>query len=213
MTWWLRGAGLVLAFLVAAVAMFPLRMGLDVAQAPADLTVGDANGTIWSGRLRDVEWRGVALGDFETSISPLDLLPSPALRLTNGSGSLQSALVRSDRDGLAISEAAIRLVLADVVDGAPPNLSATITNGEVSLHSGRCTHAAGLIESPPAPALGLPAFAGALACDRGALLARLTSKAGDVVLEISPTLAYRTASPALQPALAALGISAARPVT
>ena len=211
MTWWWRGAGLVLAFLVAAVAMFPLRMAWDAAQGPAELPVGDANGTIWSGQLRNVEWRGVALGDFEASLSPLDLLPSPALRLTNGSGPLKSAMLRSDGDGFAISQAVIRLALADVVTGAPPNLSATITNGEVSLRSGRCTHAAGLIESPPA--LGRPAFAGALTCDRGALLARLKSDAGDVVLEISPALAYRTASPALQLVLAALGIPAARPVT
>jgi hypothetical protein len=71
-----------------------------------------------------------------------------------------------------------------------------------------------MIESPAAQALGLPAVEGALACDRGTILARLTSEAGDVVLEISSgldSLTYRTASTQLLPALAALSIPAAQP--
>lgn len=192
--------------------MFPLRIALDAAPPLADLTVGEASGTIWSGRLNGVEFRGVALGDFETSLSALDLLPSPALRIANGSGVLKSATVRSDGDAFEMSGAVITLPLADIVSGAPPDIAAAISEGAVSLRGGRCMRAAGRIESPSAPALGLPAFRGALACDRGALLARLESAAGEVVLEISPDLnrlAYRAASPALQIALAALGIPAA----
>lgn len=212
MTWWLRGGALVLAFVIALAAMFPLRMAWDAADAPADLTVGDASGTIWSGQLRHVAWRGVALGDFQTSISPLDVLPSPALRLAGGSGPLKSAIMRGDGGGFTISEATVALALSDVVAGAPANLSASITNAAVSLQGGRCTRAAGQIVSPPAPALGLPAFGGVLACDRGAILARLSSEAGDVVLELSP-LTYRTASTLLLPALAALGIPASPPAS
>lgn len=214
MRWWWRGGALALVFVVAAAVMFPLRLALDAATSPADLTVGEATGTIWSGRLRSVEFRGVALGDFETSLSPLDLLPSAALRIANGSGSLKSATVRSNGDGFEISGAAITLPLADIVSGAPPDIAAAISDGAVSLRGGRCTRAAGRIESPSAPALGLPAFRGALGCDRGALLARLESEAGEVVLEVGPdlnSLGYRAASPALQIALAALGIPAASP--
>jgi general secretion pathway protein N len=212
--WWWRGGALALAFLVAATVMFPLRLALDAAPPPAGLSVGEATGTIWSGRLRDVAWRGAALGDFEASLSPLDLLPSPALRLANGSGLLKSAIVRSDGDGFEISGAAITLPLADIVSDAPPDIAATIHEGAVSLRSGRCTRASGTIETPPAPTLGLPAFRGALTCDRGALLARLESQAGEVVLEVSPkldSLAHRAASPALKVALLALGIPAAAP--
>ena len=214
MKWWWRGGALVAAFLVAAAAMFPLRLGLSAARPPAGLSVGEATGTIWRGHLRDVAWRGVSLGNFEASISPLDLLPSPALQLANGSGLLKSATVRSDGDGFAIFDAAATLPLADIVSGAPPDIAASITEGSVSLREGRCTRAAGRIASPPAPAIGLPAFGGTLACDRGALLARLESEAGEVVLEVSPDLdgfAYRSASPALLAALGALGIPAALP--
>lgn len=213
MTWWLRGGALVLAFMIALAAMFPLRMAWDAAGAPADLTVSDPSGTIWSGQLGRVTWRGVALGDFQTSISPFELFPSPALHLSGGSGPLKSAILRGDGEGFTISEATVALPLSDVVAGAPTNLSASITNAAVSLQGGRCTRAAGQIASPPAPALGLPAFVGVLACDRGVILARLSSEAGDVVLELGPdldTLSYRTASPPLLPALAALGIAAAQ---
>lgn len=216
MTWWLRGSALVLAFIIALVAMFPLRVAWDAARAPADLTLGEASGTIWSGQLRRVAWRGVALGDFDASLSPLDMLPSPALRLANGSGPLKSAMVRGDGSGFTMSEATIRLALGDVVAGAPADLSASITNAAVSLQGERCTQAAGDIESLPAPDLGLPALDGVLACDRGVILARLSSEAGDVVAEIDPgreTLAYRSASAALVPALAALGIPAAQPAS
>lgn len=216
MTWWLRGSALVLAFIIALVAMFPLRVAWDAARAPADLTLGEASGTIWSGQLRRVAWRGVAMGDFDASLSPMDLLPSPALRLANGSGPLKSAIVRGDGSGFTMSDATIRLALGDVVAGAPADLSASITNAAVSLQGERCTGAAGMIVSPPAPGLGLPAFDGLLACDRGVILARLSSEAGDVVVEISPsraTLAYRSASAALVPALAALGIPAAQPAS
>jgi len=215
-TWWLRGGALLLAFVIALVAMFPLRMAWDTVRAPADLTLGEASGTIWSGQLRRVAWRGVDLGDFAASLSPLDLLPSPALRLANGSGPLKSAMVRGDGGGFTMSDATIRLALGDVVAGAPADLSASITNAAVSLQGERCTQAEGLIESPAALALGIPAFEGALACDGGAILARLNSEAGDVVLEIGPgldSLAYRTASTPLLPALAALGIAAAQPAS
>ena len=113
-----------------------------------------------------------------------------------------------------MSDATIRLSLGDVVAGAPADLSASITNAAVSLQGERCAHAAGMIESSPAPGLGLPAFDGVLACDRGVILARLRSETVDLVVEISPggdTLAYRSASAALVPALAALGIPAAQP--
>jgi hypothetical protein len=125
---------------------------------------------------------------------------------------LKSAIMRGDGGGFTISEATVELALSDVVAGAPANLSASITNAAVSLQGGRCTRAAGQIASPPAPALGLPAFGGVLACDRGAILARLSSEAGDVVLELSP-LTYRTASTLLLPALAALGIPASPPAS
>jgi hypothetical protein len=216
MSWWLRGGALALAVVIAMAAMFPLRMAWDNARAPGDLTIGEASGTIWNGELLDVAWRSFALGDFQTSLSLLDVLPMPALRLTGGSGPLKSAMVRGDGDGFTISEAAISLALADVVAGAPADLSASIANAAVSLQGGRCTHAAGMIESPAAQALGLPAFEGALACDRGTILARLSSEAGDVVLEIGSgldRLTYRTASTQLLPALAALSIPAAQPAS
>lgn len=214
MTWWIRGSVLAATFVIACIAAFPLRMAWDVAVAPAELTVGEASGTIWSGRLQDVRWRGAERGDFDASLSPIDLFPTPAVRLANGSGPVKSVVVRAGPDELVLSDATISVSLSEVIAGAPPDLSATIGGGRLTLRAGRCTHAAGTVASPAAPALGLPAFAGTLACDRGALLARVNSQAGDAVLEISPAfdrVAYRSASPMLQAALAAVGIPASPP--
>lgn len=208
--------GLVLAvvFVIAAVAMFPLRVVWDAASAPADLSVSNATGTVWSGRLETVTWRGVALGDFDAALSPLDLLHGPAARLSNGSGPLKSARLHASGGSVSLSEAIISVRLADLVSNAPAELIARISDGAVDLREGVCISAAGRIEAPPAPSLGLPAFRGDLSCEGGAFLARMESETGQAVLELGPALdriGYRSASPTLAIALAAIGIPAAMP--
>ena len=208
---WLLGVGLAAGFLVAAVALFPLRVALDVA-APTGLQVREASGTIWRGRLNDVNWRGQRLGDFDASMSLIEMLPSPGLRLANGSGPLKSAVVHGAAGGFTVADATIVLPVSHFADAAPTDLAISITDGATAWRDGACVHARGRIASPPAPGLGLPAFGGDLACEGGRLLARLTSDSGAVVLEINPALdalAFRSATSALEPVLVMLGIKRA----
>lgn len=205
---WLRGAALLLAFALAAIVMFPLRMAWAAAP-PAGLGVAGIHGTIWAGRLTGVSWRGADLGDFDVSMSPFDLLPAPALRLTNGTGVLKQAVLRGAGDRIDIADAELTFPLAALSPLAPPDLAAQINGGAVTLADGQCTSAAGKIALPAAPSLGLPAFNGALACDKGLILAQLESTAGNLMLELSSgfeRISVRSASPPLELALGAIGI-------
>lgn len=208
---WLRGAGIAAGFLVAAVALFPMRVALDVV-APTDVEVGEASGSIWRGRLNDVTWRGEKLGDFDATVSLLDLPSSPGLRLANGAGSLKSAVIRGAAGGFTVADATIVLPVSHFAAAAPADLAISITDGASAWRDGACVHAAGRVASPPVPGLGLPAFRGDLACEGGRLLARMASDSGAVVLEISPsldTLAFRSAASTLEPILVMLGIKRA----
>lgn len=206
---WLRGVALLLAFGISVAVMFPLRVAWSAAAPPADLVLTRVDGTIWNGRLTRVEWRGVALGDFDVSMQLLDLLPRPALRLENGSGPLRSAVVRGGADAIQITDATISVALAGLAAAAPSELVVQITDGALTLRESRCTHASGQVTSPAAPSLAMSEFSGRLSCDRGAILAHLSSETENVVFEISlgmDRIAYRSASPSLEAAFAAIGI-------
>jgi len=203
-----------LVFAVAAAAMFPLRMAWAAA-APSGLFVTTLEGSVWSGSLTGVSWRGLSLGDFETSVSPMDLLPQPAVRLSRGTGLLKSALLRADGDTLDLREADIRVELNRISPHLPREVIARITNGAIVMRAGACLSAAGGIATPAAPSVDLPAFTGVLSCERGALVAHLASNLGDVELVASgtnfATIGWRGASPALAIALIAAGLPAAAP--
>lgn len=204
------------AFAVAAIAMFPLRMALAATPPAAGLSVAAVDGTVWSGSVTGVIWRGVSLGDFETSVSPLDGLLQPAVRLMKGTGPLKAALLRADGDTLALSEADIRVELHRLSSRLPRDILARITDGAITLRAGACQNASGAIATPAAPSANLPAFAGTLACERGALVARLSSNLGAVELVTSGEnfahVGWRNASPALAVALIAAGLTAAEDI-
>jgi hypothetical protein len=202
------------AFAVAAIAMFPLRMAWAATSPPAGLSVAAVDGTVWSGSLTGVTWNGVSLGDFETSVSPLEIMPQPAVRLDRGTGPLKSAVLRAGGDTLQLSESHIRVDLHRLSPRLPRDLIATITDGAIVLRAGACASASGRIAIPAAPAAPLPALTGTLSCAHGAIVARLTSDAGDVELVASGEdfahVGWRGASPALAVALLATGLPQAK---
>jgi len=205
-----RIAAVGLAFLVAAIALFPLRMAWGAAAPGAGLSVASVDGTIWAGRITGVVWRGQALGDFDTSLSLADLLPQPAIRLANGTGPLRTALVRASSGSQSISEADIRLPLRTLAPQLNADGRIRISDAALDLRGETCATASGRIDIPAIPSLGLPATTGTLACENGALLARLSSEAGDAVLAVdnlsSGRLCWRSASAPLAVLLAALGM-------
>jgi hypothetical protein len=204
----LRLGVIALAFLIAAIAMLPLRMAWAVAPASTDVSVAHIDGTVWDGHIAGVRWRGHALGDFDTSISPADFLPQPGLLLSGGTGPLRSAMLRSGGDALTISRADIRVDLASLAPALSTSAVVSISHGQITLQRNTCLSASGQIDVPPTEQIGLPAFTGTLACDGGTLLAQLSSAAGDVVLELNGAshVSWRSASPALAAMLVGAGI-------
>lgn len=211
----LRISAVALAFLVAAIALFPLRAAWGAAPKGADLSAASVDGTIWAGRISGMIWRGQALGDFETSLSLANLLPQPAIRLANGTGPLKAALLRASNGTLAISEADVRLPLAALGPQLNADGVVRISGASFEIRGETCVSASGRIDTPAVPSLGLPAATGALACEDGVLLARLSSEAGSAVLAFetlsAASIAWRSASAPLAAVLAALGIRQAAP--
>lgn len=202
-------------FAIAAVAMLPLRVAWAMTPASSGLGARTVEGTVWNGRITGLVWSGIELGDFQTSASLFDVLPSPAVRLDRGAGYLKSAAVRPGNGALSISDLELRVPLSMLDARLPATSELHIADGEAELAGSECTRAAGKIRVDPAPQLGLPELAGALSCNAGELLATLATQAGARATVVVPldgrTLpSVRDATPDLALALAASGIATTR---
>lgn len=199
------------AFVVAAAAMLPLRVAWALAPASAALDVSGLHGTIWSGQATGVSWNGIDLGDFDTSMDVLNLLPSPLLRLTEGTGPLKSAGVRASGDAISISSADVRLSLSSLDARLPTVAMLRLLEGRLDLDGGACSQASGRVSVDAAPQVGLPALTGELACKAGEIVVSVSTPAGGRALIAIPIESGRPpialeASPELALALALLGV-------
>lgn len=202
-----------LAFVIAAAAMLPLRVAWAVAPASSSIGVRALEGTVWKGEAIGVSWGGVELGDFGASVSVLEIFPSPRVRLDNGTGPVKALSVRADQGRLSIAELEARFPLSMLDPRLPTTSELRILDGEAELSAGRCTHASGRLGMDPAPQLALPALTGRVSCDAGVVLATIATQTGSsatIVLaaDLQSTPAVRTATPDLALALAALGFVA-----
>ncbi len=210
-----RALTVAVAFLVAIIALCPLRVAWSLSLQGAGLSAASVDGTVWVGRVSGLVWRGQTLGSFDTSLSPADLLPQPAIRLANGSGPLRAARVRAPGGVLEIADADIRLPLTAVAPVLDAGDIVRISGASLVMRGRTCVSASGRLDAPAIPALGLPAITGTLGCEGGVLLARLASKAGAAVLAIdnlsAPSLGWRSAPASLAAVFATLGIHPSAP--
>ncbi len=202
----------VAVFMIAAVAMLPLRVAWAMTPASSGLGVRSVAGTVWDGRITGLVWAGIELGDFETSASLFDILPSPLVRLDQGAGLLKSASVRQGNGTLTIGELEVRIPLSMLDARLPATSELRITEGEADLAGGKCTRAAGRLRIDPAPQLGLPELTGGLVCDAGKILANVVTLAGSrativVPLDRQTPPTFRDATPDLALALATFGVA------
>ena len=100
----LRSCALLAAFAVTAIAVLPLRLAWAGAGASADLHVDSISGSIWSGELSGVEWRGVALGDLVITSSALDRPGDLVLKAGSETGPLASASVPLSSRGQVVDD-------------------------------------------------------------------------------------------------------------
>ena len=136
--WAVAGA----AFLLALVGLAPLRMALGWGNADAaGFAAGRVEGTIWSGRLHDVSFRDVPLGEMRASLDPL----GRGLRVVlhgdvEGRGRVQLA-----RGGIGLFGVDARLPMSRLAPALPFDGGLSLENLSVDVRDGSCRKAGGRV--------------------------------------------------------------------
>lgn len=225
-----RGGFFVVAFLLAAIALLPLRLALDAFDiGRTGVAAREAIGSVWGGALRDTQFRDTRLGDLDASLGALPLLAGRArIRLGRNDGALASAAERADRfegavtvtrNSYAVADLTARLPLA--AQFAPLPVTALDTSAlSARFVAGACASASGAVTITTAGNLAgvpLPAtMTGNARCDGAALLLPLAGAAGEQLdLRFTggdryrATLTVRPIDVALQQRLALAGFTVA----
>jgi general secretion pathway protein N len=171
----LRIAVLVVMFAVTLLALLPLRFAWAAAQPARDLEVASVTGTVWSGELRDVRWRGVELGDLHVTSSLIDRPGDLTLHVKSREGLLKSASVATSSTGSAIENLTIAVELSRLFSGASPGATLRLTDGALALDGAACRTAKGRVTTDEIRTQGLPALEGTIACEKGQLVMSLAS--------------------------------------
>ncbi|RHW16966.1 type II secretion system protein N [Sphingomonas gilva] len=176
-----RGALWIALFAAAIVLLFPLRMALGVVNAERlGLSAREARGPVWAGRLIEARWRGLALGDLDASLSPVQLLVGRVRLDLSGDGDMRGA-VSVSRNGAGIDDVSGRLPVEGLFEGLP--LGALIaTDVSARFADGVCDRAEGQVRAELSAALPGVSLAqgmtGRARCDGGALLLPLQGASG-----------------------------------
>ena len=169
---WLAGA-----FVLGAAVLLPLRaiLALD----DGGFAARQVSGSLWSGQLADVAWRGVPLGDLAVGLAPLSFL---------------TGAPRLGFDGPALTGTATADGVSDLSGTVDASGHTPLPIGRVDLKNvsirfvGRtCTAASGSVAAtaigPAAGALG-GTLQGLARCDAGSLLLPLDSATAQLQLRI-----------------------------
>ncbi|MGY0557273.1 MULTISPECIES: type II secretion system protein N [unclassified Lysobacter] len=210
---------LALSFLLALALMLlatlPLRLGLAAGSGidpdALGLSADGASGSIWSGRLRSVEWRGQTLGDATLALEPLSLLLG-VQRLELATSDLSVDLLRGRRIGIDHIDGPLQLDIDRPLPGLVARLS--FENASLVFAGGRCQKAAGALKAElVVPGLAEPIrLQGPVRCDGDAgsiALAAIPAPDAprvEAVLDIESNGHYRLQS-RVQPAGALTGLA------
>lgn len=174
-----------------AAFLFPMRLAISLAGLDdAGLAAQDVQGTIWSGRLVDAQFRGINLGTLDAAIVPSSLLSKPALTMIrkNAEGEDFTAMISGSAAQLQVSDAMGDIPLAALA-GRIPVSTAKISNGNIALDNGRCMSASGDLEMRPSGLLarfiGDQAMRGSLACQGDNIAMQLASSTETIMLSAS----------------------------
>lgn len=177
---------LALLVLAALVALFPMRVAMDlIGLDRAGFTAREVRGSVWNASLSEAQFGGAALGDVDASLSPLPLLLGRAqVNLSNATG-LNGRVTIARRSVEADIDQAL-------LEGFPAlgavSIGALRLSGvAVKFVDGQCVEAGGnvsaLVTLPWAEG-AIPPLDARIRCDAGALLLPLASAGGAERLEI-----------------------------
>ena len=191
---------LIIALVIGGVAfLFPMRLAISLAGLDdAGLAAREVQGTIWSGRLVDAQFRGIDLGTLDAGIVPSSLWAKPAMAITrqNAEGTDFTATLSGSAQQVQVSSVMGDIPLAAMA-GRIPVSTAQINNGNIALENGRCISASGDVEMRPSGLLarfaGDQAMRGSLACQGDNVAMQLASPTETIMLSASldPERRYR----------------------
>ena len=214
-----------IVLLVVLVAFLPMRLALAALDLSAQgVSARGVSGSIWDARIEGLDMSGVAIGDVDAALSPLDLLLGRARidvargRDAAGAEPLSGAGVVS-RNTLGMADVTGTLALGAVLAPLPVG-SATAAGLSVRFEDGACTRAAGTVRALLTGSLGGVALAqglsGTAVGDGRYVRFPLASQSGQERLDlriaitgdyVSDLIAVQPAADRV-PALAALGFTA-----
>lgn len=178
--WWAWAGGI---FLLALLALFPLRVALAMSDLErVGFTARQVAGTIWYGRIGDLQLRAQPLGTFEVQLNPFALLVGRVSmqfnRMDDPQGVLAGRLVSGGRQG--VEKVSGRIDVSQMF--APLPLQA-LEMQEVTLlfRNGVCVEGSGRIApviAAPIPGLAAGQLTGTLRCERERARITMASASG-----------------------------------
>jgi general secretion pathway protein N len=166
--WIAAAAGITI---LAVVALFPLRIALGLSDLDRiGFTARQVEGSIWSGRIGELQLRSRPLGTMDVALDPFALLLGKLSlgfnRLGSPDGPLQGTLIAGFTRGLV--ETSGRLAVGDMF--APlPIAALELDKVTVRFRDGQCEQASGSVRpiiAAPLPGLTFdPGLAGVVECD------------------------------------------------
>jgi len=208
-------------FLLAMIAMLPLRLVLDwVGIGRHGFAAREVGGSVWSGAMADAQLGAVSIGDVQARLRSLPLLVGRArVDLLRGGPDALSGGITVTSDSFGIDDMNARLNLGDALAPLP---AGSVDLRDVTAHfsDGACSDGGGLVRASVAGEVAGLALAGGLSgnarCDGRMLMLPLTSQSGmeSLFIRLSPDGRYRADlvlrinDPSIAPRMAALGFTA-----
>lgn len=209
--------------LVAALLLLPLRLAVDGAGlAGRGLAARAVTGSLWAGRLHDARMGGVALGDLDAGLSPVQLLIGRVridFSRAGGGGDGFKGALGGTRDSFGIDDLTATLPVGDRFSPLPISTVA-LDDFSVRFSGGRCVSGEGAVRATVSGSVAGLALAqglgGVARCDGAALLLPLVGQSGMERLDLRLTadgryraeLNVRSADPALARRLVSAGFAA-----
>lgn len=158
----------VVALFLLLAATLPLRLAISAGAGGfpdrLELSAAEASGTLWSGQLRAVTWRGRPQGDVAVSLRPLSLLAGTRrVRLSAPAFSID--LLQGRRTGFEHARGRLELAVREPLAGT---LALSLDDAGLVFGDGTCRHATGRVMAEfSVEGLEQPLqLAGPVACDR-----------------------------------------------
>lgn len=204
---------------LSAIALFPLRVALELSNFERmGFTARQVAGTIWYGRIGELNLRSQPFGTLEVAVEPLPLLIGNVSlrfrRMDSPDGPFEGKLVTGLRRGIV--DARGRLAVGGMF-GPLPLAALELDDVTAVFRNGQCVRADGRVRpvlSAPIPGLTIdPGIVGTVECDGSRARVRMKSPSGAETLEFYVRqsgeyrgwMSVRRNDPAILAALSAFG--------